>query len=200
MNGIKLTHGCAALVLLAVLSIPLPGFASGDTGHGPSLKQQVFYLINFLAFAWLIYVLAWDSLKKGFLGRREKIKASIDEGQTALNTAKAGEENAKQSLEMLAEEQKSIVESYRQDGVRLVEQIEERNRNDIEKLRETTLASINAEQERANRKLLATANRLLLDKTVEKLKTSVGQNEQDSLLDKFVTELSAGEKEMNSAK
>lgn len=88
-------------------------FASEGAHHEVSLKMEIFRIINFLIFAWLLYKFAGNAIKNYFKERRENIARSIEEAKKSREEAEKRYNEAKAKVANLEKEVQAIIATLR---------------------------------------------------------------------------------------
>lgn len=109
------------LSLLLLCAMPQFALASEGAFHGPTLKEHGYYLINFLVFAWLLYLIGKGRLAEFWAQRRKAIKEDIDKAAAEFESAATAEEHIRKLTEELSAEVERRREAAEQEARLLAE-------------------------------------------------------------------------------
>jgi len=182
----------ALLVLLAPALALASGGGGGEGGHGASLKEHGYYLINFLVFLGLLYVLAGDKIKAAVRDRSRSVGKEILEAGAILEQAREREEEAKSALDEIPARTTELQETFSAEGARLAETIQARTESEKNKIRSASLATAEAERISMRRTLSRELALRTLDEAEKRIVERKATTNQDRLFEDFVTGLGAG--------
>jgi len=181
-------------ILLAALLLLAGGEAAfGGDGHGASLKEHGYYLVNFLVFLGLVYVLAGDRIKAAVRARSKTVGEEIREAGAVLDDAHLREEEAKVALDAMPAREEEIGKKYAAEGDRLAEAILVRTGQEKLKLREAAEATAEAERTAVRRALSRELAEMTLDEAERLIKACRITMDEGRLFEGFVAGLRARE-------
>jgi F0F1-type ATP synthase membrane subunit b/b' len=170
------------LASLGLLTLPSLALASAEA-HGASLKEQGYYLINFLVFAGLLWLLLKDRLAGAWATRRAGIKTELEQAALTLDQAHQREEEAQRLQRQLPEELASWQARETRELAAIEEVSARRLAKEQQRLEAAHRASQEFERRQQTRRLRARLALQTLDETERLLKAGlvpvdrVGQNQ-----------------------
>jgi len=186
-----------ALLVLLPPALALAGGGGGGEGghaggHGASLKEHGYYLINFLVFLGLLYVLAGDSIKTAIRERSRSVGKEILEAGAALDVARGREEEAKTALDGMPARADEIQKTFAAEGARLAETIKGRTETEAVKIRNASKATAEAERTSMRRTLSRELAEKTLNEAEKLIEARKATMKQDQLFEGFIAGLEAG--------
>ena len=155
------------------LLIPSVAFASEGEHHG--IDSLTWYYINAAVFFSFIFYVLRKPCKEAFLKRREGIKANVDEANkvytdalNALNSAKAKHEHLEEELQKISDD---IITEAKEQAQHIVQVAESR----ASYLQATAKQMIEAEEKKALKNLSAEFSKILVQDTINDVKSSINE-------------------------
>jgi F-type H+-transporting ATPase subunit b len=161
----------------------------GDSGH--QMKEFIFKSINFVILIGFLYWLLAKKLKEFFVGRRDAIKAELEEAVASREEAKRKFEEYDAKLQKATDEIGGIAETIKAQGQAEKEKIIEDAQKAAGKMKEDAQARMEQEFQKASDQLRAEAAMLSVQMAEEILKKNVTRDDHNSMvvdyLDKVVS-------------
>ncbi|MBM4373209.1 MAG: ATP synthase F0 subunit B [Deltaproteobacteria bacterium] len=179
-----------SVVLASLVLLPALAFAGGEGGgHGATLKEHGYSLVNFLVFVGLLYLLAGERIRAAVRDRSRAVGADLRDAGAAMDQATAREAAARDALEGLPGRSREIEEAFIAEGERLARTVAERIDAETAKLRRAAEATLIAERAATQRTLARELARRTLDQTEALLEAGRNSLPQDRLFQDFVVSL-----------
>ncbi len=178
-----------AVSLTFLLLLVQVALASEGGHHEVSLKMEIFRIINFAVFLWLLWKFAGNALKNHFAQRRESIARSIEEARRAREEAEKRFEEAKAKVANLEREVEQILKNAERERDEQVARIKEETQRMVERMRQQAKATVDLEVERAKRELQQEAVNLAVELAEGLLKEKVTPEDQRSLLKDYINKV-----------
>jgi F-type H+-transporting ATPase subunit b len=183
----------ALMITVPVIFTAVAAYASGGGGQEGEGKNWLGFgwrMLNFIVMIWFLWWLLAQKLRDFFKGRREGIKASLEEAVAAKAEAekKFAEYSAK--LDKATDEIDNITEMIKAQGLAEQKKIIEDAKRTAEKMKEDTQARIEQEVKKARSDLRAEAVQLSVRMAEEILRKNMTSKDHDNMvadyLDKVV--------------
>ena len=180
-------------LFVSVFIVFYPIFVFASEGHEASHhfdpKMELFRLINFLIFLFLIYKFAGKSLKNFFSGRVENIKRGLEEAEKAYTSALSKYDEAKAILSKMDEEVKAIYDRARIEAEEQARRIKEETDRMVERLREQAKSACDLEIKRAKKELEKEVADLAVTLAKEILVKNISGEDHRRLLEDYVNKV-----------
>ncbi len=175
--------------LLWILVTASVAFASEGAHHEISLKMEIFRIINFAVFVWLLYKFAGNAVKKYFTERRENISRSLEEAKKVREEAQRMYNEAKAKVENLESEVKAILSNAEKEKEEQVARIREETEKMVQRIKEQAKATVNLEVERAKLELQQEAIDLAVEVAQKLLQEKITPEDQKRLLSDYINKV-----------
>jgi F-type H+-transporting ATPase subunit b len=189
----RFSFGLLAGIVTIILLTALDVYASGGGGEskGHDWANFAWRSMNFIVLAGFLYWLLAKKIKEFFAGRREDIKASLEQAQAAKEEAEQKYKEYTAKLEKATEEIAGISEMIKSQGLAEKERIISDAKKAAEKMKEDTQARVEQELKKAGNLLRAEAVKLSVEMAEELLKRNIRPEDHDVMvkdyLDKVVS-------------
>ena len=152
-----------------VVFVPIASFAAEHGHEAPSIKDTLFYWINFLTYIAIMYFLLRKTLSHGWDSRRETIRAAADRGKIAAEAAQAELRNIEAKLKNLPTEIAAIKEAIVQETASEVVQVERDAKEAVNQIAAHTQSTIVAERKALERDVRRELASIVMAKVEQKL-------------------------------
>lgn len=153
----------------------------GEEGHG-IWTDFAWRMLNFAILAFFIYKLAWAKMKDFFIGRREGIKASLEEAVVAKEEAEKKYQEYASRLEKATAEIADISEMIKAQGAAEKERIIESAKKTAEKMKEDSQLRMDQELKKASGQLRLEAAQLAVQMAEDMLVKSIKKEDHDKMV------------------
>lgn len=179
------------LVSVFMLLYPFILFASEghEASHHFDPRMELFRLVNFLVFLFLLYKFAGKSLKNFFGSRVENIKRGLEEAEKAYTSALSKYDEAKAVLAKMDEEVRAIYDRARLEAEEQSRRIKEETERMIERLREQAKSACDLEIKRAKKELEKEVADLAVTLAKEILVKNISDEDHRRLLQEYVNKV-----------
>lgn len=174
------------LVFATVLLYAGVAHAGGGGGHGFSLKEHGFYVLDFVLFAALIVYLVRAPLAAALQGKAERFEGKLTAAQEQHSQAASDLMAARSKTANVEEEKVALAKRLEAEAERLGEAIAQRTREEEEKVRKAAEASLENEKNRREKGLKAEIALQALDLADAQLAKGWSTLNQESLVTAFV--------------
>lgn len=183
MNTIWKLLSATVLVCLTVV----PAYAAD--GHGNDWMNFLFRIINFALFIGIIYYLAGKKIADFFKTRRYTIENDLADLNQRKVDAEKRLKDVEASIANIDAERQAILDDYRKQGEALKAAIIEKANKTAEQI--TAQAAMTAEQESrlAVEQIRAEMADLVIEAAEKLLKDKLTAQEQEKLIDKYLTKV-----------
>lgn len=171
------------IVLIVTLSASA-AFASeggGGEGHGV-MADYAWRMLNFAILAFLIYKLTWKKMKEFFIGRREGIKASMEEAVKAKEEAEKKFKEYSERLDKASGEIEGISEMIKAQGAAEKEKLIESAVKTAEKMKEDSRARVDQELKKASNQLRLEAAQLAVSMAEDVLAKTIKKEDHEKMV------------------
>lgn len=176
-------HHLPAAILIAGVS--LPALASGG-GHGFSLKEHGFYIINFLLFFGALGYLLRTPLKNALAKRSDTFKDRLDAASLELEQASKALAQAEENTECLEEEKLAVSQKLQSESARLQQMVEERIVTELKKVKDSSVVALEGEKTRLEKRFTTEVALAALKGAEERLQAASDTLDHKQLVDSFV--------------
>jgi F-type H+-transporting ATPase subunit b len=163
----------------------------GETGgqEGPNWSNFFWRSINFLVLGGLLYWLLAKKAKAFFSGRRDGIRTSLANAESAREAAENKFREYSAKLEKATEEIEQIGEMIRSQGLSEKERIINEARKTAEKMKEDTQTRIEQEFSKASQQLRSEAVRLSTKMAEELLKKNIQAADHEAMVKDYIAKV-----------
>lgn len=170
----------AVFMVLAASAVHASG-GGGEEGHGVMI-DYAWRMLNFIVLAFILYKLTWKKMKEFFVGRREGIKAALEEAVLAKEEAEKKFREYEERLEKATGEIEGISEMIRAQGAAEKEKIVESAKKTAEKMKEDSQARIDQEIKKAGGQLRLEAARLAVQMAEDMLSKTIKKEDHEKMV------------------
>ena len=184
----------APAVFIFLISAEVVIASSGGGEHGGSLgggwaATDTYRVMNFAVLAIALFFLLKKPVSQFLSDRIQSIQEQLDDLEAKKVEAEKKLAQYEEKLSTLSGESEKIIEQYKQQGVALRDKILEEASSAAAKLEEQALRSIEHEFKQAREKLEEEVLEKAIAKAEEKLKKSITDQDQDKLVDEYLTKV-----------
>ena len=181
-------------VFIFLISAEVVIASSGGGEHGGSLgggwaATDTYRVMNFAVLAIALFFLLKKPVSQFLSDRIQSIQEQLDDLEAKKVEAEKKLAQYEEKLSTLSGESEKIIEQYKQQGVALRDKILEEASSAAAKLEEQALRSIEHEFKQAREKLEEEVLEKAIAKAEEKLKKSITDQDQDKLVDEYLTKV-----------
>lgn len=164
--------------------LPAVALASGEGGHGFSLKVNGFYVINFLIFVAILAYVAGPAIKKAIKERAERTSKRLTSARELAQKAGAEAADARSKVGGMEDEKAELVARMDQEGGALADKINKRSVEEAAKIKAGVEAALEGEKARLEKAVMTEVALEALAKAEAQLKATW----QTLPHDRYVTE------------
>jgi len=181
-------------VFIFLISAEVVIASSGGGEHGGShgggwAATDTYRVMNFAVLAIALFFLLKKPVSQFLSDRIQSIQEQLDDLEAKKVEAEKKLAQYEEKLSTLSGESEKIIEQYKQQGVALRDKILEEASSAAAKLEEQALRSIEHEFKQAREKLEEEVLEKAIAKAEEKLKKSITDQDQDKLVDEYLTKV-----------
>lgn len=162
---------------------------AGEGGFGLDFNLLETNLFNLAILIGLLVFYGSKILGNILNERRSQIADAIQEAEERQRKAAAALEEEQQKLVKAQAEAERIRQKAKDRATTLADEIAEKSRQDVERLKETAAADLSSEQERVITQLKKQVAQMALDKAESRLKEQVNDDVQNQLIDRSIAQL-----------
>ena len=171
---------------LALSCIVFPALASGGGGHGFSLREHGFYIINFILFFGTLGYLLRTPLNNALAARSDAFKTRLETANENLADARKELADAEEKAEWLEEEKLAIAQKFAAEGTRFQQMVAERKEEEVKKLEKAADLALESEKIRLEKQFTTDVALSALVEAETRLDATWSSLPQDKLVDTFV--------------
>ena len=179
----------AVLSLLWIFAVVGVAFASEGAHHEVSIKMEIFRIVNFVVFVWLLYKFAGNAVKNFFSQRSRQIQESIEEAKRARSEAEKRFNEAKSKVANLEQEVQQILKNAERESNEQVAKIREETQKMVERIKQQAKAAADLEVQKAKIELQKEAIELAVSMAETMLKEKITPEDQKNLLKDYITKV-----------
>ncbi|MBP8696721.1 MAG: F0F1 ATP synthase subunit B [Syntrophobacterales bacterium] len=176
-------------VLGIVLVATVAWAAGGGEDHGDAKAQFIDFgwrVANFLVLMGILYWLMWKKIKTFFAGRREGIKASLEEAELVKADAEKKFREYDEKLKKAEEEIQGISDMIRAQGEEEKKRIIADAQRAAEKMKEDAKARMDQELKKARNELRLEASELAVQMAEDILKKKVTKEDHEGMVREYL--------------
>jgi F-type H+-transporting ATPase subunit b len=162
---------------------------AGKSGFGLDSNLLETNLLNLAILIGVLVFYGSKVLKNVLNERRLQIADAIQEAEERQRKAATALEKERQKLTQAQAEAERIYQRAKDRAAALADEITEKSRQDMERLKETAAADLSREQERVIAQLNKQIVQITLDKAESQLKEQVNEDIQHLLIDRSIAQL-----------
>ncbi len=161
----------------------------GEEVHHVSILMEMFRVINFVVFVFLLYKFAGRPVKNYFKNRVDSIEAAIKEAKEAKETAERAAQENTEKLKRAETELKEIFSQAKRDREEQARRIREETEGMVKRIREEAEAAAVLEVKKARLELQRRAAELSVSMAETLLREHFTDEDQERLLGEYVTKI-----------
>jgi F-type H+-transporting ATPase subunit b len=162
---------------------------AGEGWFGLDFNLLETNLLNLAILIGLLVFYGSKILGKVLNERRSQIADAIQEAEDRQRQAAAALEEEQQKLMQAQAEAERICRRAKDRAIALADEIAEKSRQDVERLKESAAADLSSEQERVIAQLRKQVAQMALDRAESQLKEQVNEDVQNQLIDRSIAQL-----------
>lgn len=186
-----------SFVLISSLGLVLAatgiGFASSGGGGGgfisPEWQDLIWRVVNLVLFLLVIYFLAWDKIKSFFSDRREQISSELQNIEDRKKQAEEKLKEVEKNISGIEQERQEILDQAKQQGEALKNSIIEKAQEDAERIKQQARTTASQEMYQEIERLRTQVAEEIINYAQEKIQNKLGQEEQEKLIDNYLTKV-----------
>jgi len=161
----------------------------GEEVHHVSITMEVFRLINFVIFVFLLYKFAGKPVKNYFKERTHSIEVALKEAKEAYEEAQRRAKEYAEKVKGAEVELKDLLHQAEMERDEQVKQIREETNRMVERIREQAKAAADLEVKKARRELQIKAAELSVGMAEKLLTENFTDEDQERLLNEYATKI-----------
>lgn len=189
-NRLKQSAWFVAITLLSMVLAVAAAWAAGGGGegedHAAAMKDLAWRVANFLVLVGLLYWMMWKKIRAFFTGRREEIKASLEEAEVVKADAEKKFKEYDEKLKKAEEEIQNISAMIRQQGEEEKKRIIADAGRAAEKMKEDAKARMDQELKKARNELRLEASELAIQMAEDILKKKVTKEDHEGMVREYL--------------
>jgi len=174
---------------LGVVLVSAAAWAAGGEEHVDTRAQLIDFgwrIANFLVLMAILYKLMWKKMKTFFAGRREGIKASLEEAEVVRAEAEKKFREYDDKLKLAEKEIENISAMIRQQGEEEKKRIITDAGRAAEKMKEDAKARMDQELKKAKNELRLEASELAVRMAEDILKKKVTKEDHEGMVREYL--------------
>ena len=181
----------SVVTALGIVLVAVVAWASGEGGeHAADHKAEMidfgWRVANFAVLLFILYKLMWKKMKTFFAGRREGIKASLEEAEVVKAEAEKKFKEYDIKLKKAEEEIQSISEMIKAQGEEEKKRIIADAERSAVKMKEDAKARMDQELKKARNELRLEASELAVQMAEDILKKKVTKEDHESMVREYL--------------
>ncbi|OPY05132.1 MAG: ATP synthase subunit b [Syntrophaceae bacterium PtaB.Bin038] len=177
------------LTCLGTLLLAVAAWAAGGEEHVDTRAQLIDFgwrVANFLVLMGILYWLMWKKMKSFFAGRRENIKASLEEAEVVKADAEKKFREYDEKIKKAEEEIQGIAAMIRAQGEEEKKRIIADAGRAAEKMKEDAKARMEQELKKAKNELRLEASELAVQMAEDILKKKVTKEDHEGMVREYL--------------
>ncbi len=174
------------VVLVAAVAWASSGGAEGGEDHKAALIDFGWRIANFLILLAILYKLMWKKMTSFFSGRREGIKASLEEAEVVKADAEKKFKEYDEKIKKAEEEIQNISAMIRAQGEEEKKRIIVDSERAAEKMKEDAKARMDQELKKARNELRLEASELAIQMAEDILKKKVTKEDHEGMVREYL--------------
>ena len=182
----------AVFIILVSADVVIASSGGGEHGGGHGAgwaATDTYRVMNFAVLAIALFFLLKKPVTQFLSDRIQSIQEQLDDLEAKKVEAEKKLAQYEEKLSTLSSESEKIIDQYKQQGVALRDKILEEATSTAEKLEEQALRSIAHEFKQARQRLEEEVLEKAIAKAEEKLKKNITDQDQDKLVDEYLTKV-----------
>lgn len=181
---------CSLVTALGIVLIAAVAWAAGGGEEHVDTKAQLidfaWRIVNFAILLFILYKLMWKKMKGFFAGRREGIKASLEEAEVVKADAEKKFKEYDEKIKKAEEEIQGISEMIKAQGEEEKKRIIADAERASVKMKEDAKARMDQELKKAKNELRLEASELAVQMAEDILKKKVTKEDHESMVREYL--------------
>ena len=181
---------CSLVTALGIVLVAAVAWAAGGGEEHVDTKAQLidfaWRIVNFAILLFILYKLMWKKMKGFFAGRREGIKASLEEAETVKADAEKKFKEYDEKIKKAEEEIQGISEMIKAQGEEEKKRIIADAERASVKMKEDAKARMEQELKKAKNELRLEASELAVQMAEDILKKKVTKEDHESMVREYL--------------
>ena len=181
---------CSLVTALGIVLVAAVAWAAGGGEEHVDTKAQLidfaWRIVNFAILLFILYKLMWKKMKGFFAGRREGIKASLEEAEVVKADAEKKFKEYDEKIKKAEEEIQGISEMIKAQGEEEKKRIIADAGRAAEKMKEDAKARMDQELKKAKNELRLEASELAVQMAEDILKKKVTKEDHESMVREYL--------------
>jgi F-type H+-transporting ATPase subunit b len=181
---------CSVLTAFGIVLVAAVAWAAGGGGeegdHKAMMIDFAWRLLNFAILMFILYKLMWKKMKSFFAGRREGIKASLEEAEVVKAEAEKKFKEYDEKIKKAEEEIQGISAMIKAQGEEEKKRIIADAERASVKMKEDAKARMEQELKKAKNELRLEASELAIQMAEDILKKKVTREDHESMVREYL--------------
>jgi len=181
---------CSLVTALGIVLVAAVAWAAGGGEEHVDTKAQLidfaWRIVNFAILLFILYKLMWKKMKGFFAGRREGIKASLEEAEVVKADAEKKFKEYDEKIKKAEEEIQGISEMIKAQGEEEKQRIIADAERASVKMKEDAKARMEQELKKAKNELRLEASELAVQMAEDILKKKVTKEDHESMVREYL--------------
>lgn len=180
---------CSLVTALGIVLVAAVAWAAGAEEHVDTKAQLIDFawrIVNFAILLFILYKLMWKKMKGFFAGRREGIKASLEEAEVVKADAEKKFKEYDEKIKKAEEEIQGISEMIKAQGEEEKKRIIADAERASVKMKEDAKARMEQELKKAKNELRLEASELAVQMAEDILKKKVTKEDHESMVREYL--------------
>jgi F-type H+-transporting ATPase subunit b len=181
---------CSVAMALGIVGVAAVAWAAGGGGEGGDHKAMMidfgWRILNFAILMFILYKLMWKKMKSFFAGRREGIKASLEEAEVVKAEAEKKFKEYDEKIKKAEEEIQGISAMIKAQGEEEKKRIIADAERASVKMKEDAKARMEQELKKAKNELRLEASDLAVQMAEDILKKKVTKEDHESMVREYL--------------
>jgi len=181
---------CSLVTALGIVLVAAVAWAAGGGEEHVDTKAQLidfaWRIVNFAILLFILYKLMWKKMKGFFAGRREGIKASLEEAEVVKADAEKKFKEYDEKIKKAEEEIQGISEMIKAQGEEEKKRIIADAERASVKMKEDAKARMDQELKKAKNELRLEASELAVQMAEDILKKKVTKEDHESMVREYL--------------
>jgi F-type H+-transporting ATPase subunit b len=182
---------CSVVTALGIILVAVVAWAAGgehgeEGDHKAMMIDFAWRILNFAVLIFILYKLMWKKMKSFFAGRREGIKASLEEAEVVKADAEKKFKEYDEKIKKAEEEIQGISAMIKAQGEEEKKRIISDAGRAAEKMKEDAKARMEQELKKAKNELRLEASELAVQMAEDILKKKVTKEDHEGMVREYL--------------
>ncbi|MGE5842372.1 MAG: F0F1 ATP synthase subunit B [Deltaproteobacteria bacterium] len=180
---------CSLVTALGIVLVAAVAWAAGAEEHVDTKAQLIDFawrIVNFIILLYILYKLMWKKMKSFFAGRREGIKASLEEAEVVKADAEKKFKEYDEKIKKAEEEIQGISAMIKAQGEEEKKRIIADAERASVKMKEDAQARMEQELKKAKNELRLEASELAVQMAEDILKKKVTKEDHEGMVREYL--------------